>query len=337
MLKPTKKKRALCAVILMCAPILHACFAGPLRDRLLDRRVEQARQDRHDTLADGAERAAHALSPANVHVIRDVAYGSDGSQRFDVYAPQQAHDAPVIFMVHGGAWAVGDKAARAVIENKVVRWVSRGFVLVSINYRMLPNTAPLEQAKDVARALAAAQDQAASWGGDRTKFILMGHSAGSHLVLLLSASPRMAGELGATPWLGTVALDSAAFDVVQIMQARHPRVYDRAFGQDADYWRAMSPFHTLEAGAQPMLLVCSIPRATSCAQAERFANKATSLGMQAVVLRQDRSHKDINQRLGEEPQYTEAVESFLRGLDRSVATTLGAPTVGSDAPAAARN
>jgi arylformamidase len=334
MLKSTQKMRALCAVIVMCAPILHTCMAGPLRDRLLERR---AQQEQRDTLGDGVEGPSRASLPANVHIIRDVAYGSDRSQRFDVYAPQQAHGAPVIFMVHGGAWVHGDKAARAVIENKVARWVPRGFVVVSINYRMLPNTAPLEQAKDVARALAAAQDQAASWGGDRTKFILMGHSAGSHLVSLLSVSPLMAREFGAAPWLGTVALDSAALDVVQLMQAKHLRLYDRAFGQDADYWRAASPFHTLAVAAQPMLLVCSIPRATSCAQAARFAAKATSLGMQAAVLQQDLSHKEINRRLGEKPQYTEAVESFLRGLDQSVAMTLDARTAGSGAAAVSRN
>ena len=37
----------------------------------------------------------------------DVAYGPDPQQRFDVYAPQDAKAAPLIFMVHGGAWTVG--------------------------------------------------------------------------------------------------------------------------------------------------------------------------------------------------------------------------------------
>ena len=108
-------------------------------------------------------------------------YGSDKQQRFDVYGPLEAKEAPIIFMVHGGACSLGNKAQGAVVENKVARWVPGGFIVISTNYRLLLTVGPIEQAKDVARALAVAQDKAASWGGDRTKFILMGHSAGAHL------------------------------------------------------------------------------------------------------------------------------------------------------------
>ena len=41
-------------------------------------------------------------------IVRDVAYGSDPAQRFDVYLPPNPRNAPVIFMVHGGAWKAGD-------------------------------------------------------------------------------------------------------------------------------------------------------------------------------------------------------------------------------------
>jgi hypothetical protein len=34
----------------------------------------------------------------------------------------------VIFIVHGGGGSRGDKASRAVIENKVARWVPAGFI-----------------------------------------------------------------------------------------------------------------------------------------------------------------------------------------------------------------
>jgi len=252
--------------------------------------------------------------PVGARVVRDVPYGSDPRQRFDVYIPANAKHAPVLFMVHGGAWFLGDKAERNVVANKVARWLPRGFIVVSTNYRMLPETAPIEQARDVARALAAAQDRAASWGGDRSRFILMGHSAGAHLVALLASSPSLSAGIVATPWLGTVALDSAALDVTKIMQARHPRFYDRAFGRDPEYWRTASPFYALTAPGRPILLVCSNRRSDSCPQASRFATKASSLGMKAEVLQEDLSHMEINERLGEKPDYTRAVEAFFASL-----------------------
>jgi arylformamidase len=261
-------------------------------------------------------------SCAGVRLMRDVPYGEDGRQRMDVYLPRQASGAPVIFMVHGGAWRLGDKGARAVVENKVAHWVGKGFIFISANYRLLPGTAPVEQAQDIAIALATAQGKAASWGGDPAKFILVGHSAGAHLVALLGASPAMAVKLGARPWLGTVLLDSAALDVVKIMEAKHARLYDRAFGSDPAYWKAASPFQVLAGGATPFLAVCSTRRRDSCSQASRFVARAGSVNARASVLEQDLSHKEINEQLGTEGGYTDAVDSFIGALDDSVMRAL---------------
>lgn len=46
--------------------------------------------------------------------------------------------APVIFMVHGGARRTGDKAISRVVQEKVARWVPKGFVFISVNYRLYP-------------------------------------------------------------------------------------------------------------------------------------------------------------------------------------------------------
>ena len=54
------------------------------------------------------------------------------------------------------------------------------------------------------------------------------------------------------------------------MRARHPSLYDDAFGTDPDYWRHASPTLQLTRNARPILLVCSSERADSCAQAHGF-------------------------------------------------------------------
>lgn len=293
--------------------------AGPLRDLIKEHRQARATAD----IPAENGRAPFDL-PAGVTIRSDVAYGSDPRQRMDVYlpattAPTIASDKlPVIFMVHGGGWRTGDKAMGRVVENKVTHWVPKGFILVSVNYRMLPETPPLEQARDVARALAKAQALAGEWGGDTNRFILMGHSAGAHLVALLTASPVLAQQQGASPWLGTVALDSAAMDVVQVMQAQHLRLYDQAFGNDPVVWAAASPTRQLAVGAVPLLAVCSSRRDDSCVQAKGLKARADSLGVRIEVLPQDLSHKQINEQLGLPGAYTQAVDAFIATLNRPV-------------------
>jgi arylformamidase len=306
--------------VLAVALTSQAASAGPLRDAIMQRRAAQGQNGGLDEEADRGP----ATLPPGIRIVRDVAYGNDPRQHFDVYAPMQAHDAPVILLVHGGGWQRGDKAMRNVIENKVARWVPRGIIVISIDYRMLPDTPPLQQASDVGRALAFAQRQAASWGGSRDRFILMGHSAGAHLVSLISAEPSFARYQGASPWLGTVALDSAAFDVSVIMQGRHFPLYDNAFGNDQATWTAASPLQQLNARGVPFLAVCSSQRRESCPQAQRFVAKATSLGMRAQLLEQDKTHEEINKDLGMASDYTNQVEAFLRSLDPAVASALDA-------------
>jgi acetyl esterase/lipase len=290
---------------------LGSAQAGRLRDRLMQRR------------GDTSQRASTNVTvPPNVRVQRDIAYGSDPQQRLDVYMPAQALNAPVILMVHGGGWRRGDKAMASVVQNKLTRWVPRGFVLVSVDYPMLPQTDPVQQARSVAQALAYAQQHAAEWGGDPHKFILMGHSAGAHLVSLISAEPSMATSLGAQPWLGTVALDSAAFNVATIMHGRHAPLYDQAFGKDPALWDAASPFVQLRGKTSPFLAVCSSRRQQSCAQAQAFVDKARTFGTQARVLPVNLSHGDIDKQLGTPSDYTTQVEAFMAGLDPAVGKVL---------------
>ena len=151
----------------------------------------------------------------------------------------------------------------------------------------------------------------------------MGHSAGAHLVALLNARVPQALREGAVPWLGAVALDSAVMNVPAAMRARHPRLYDDAFGSDPAHWAALSPFHQWTAGAPPLQMVCSTRRADQpCTQAEAMARHVRSQGGRAEVLPQPLSHGEINARLGLESPYTRAVEAFMGSLDAEVARHL---------------
>ena len=255
------------------------------------------------------------FNPENATVQRNISYGADNAQRFDVYIPNNVKNAPVILMVHGGAWRLGDKAINRVVENKANRWLPKGIIFVSINYRMLPKADPLTQANDVALALAKAQTLAPSWGGDPNRFVIMGHSAGAHLVALISANPNIAKQQGAQPWLGSIMLDSAAYDIEQTMASKHYSFYDNAFGTDNAFWKSTSPSHQLTQKTLPMLAVCSSKRKDQpCIQAATFIEKAVKLGTQANLLPESMSHKEINENLGLNNEYTKQVEAFMRAL-----------------------
>ncbi len=269
--------------------------------------------------ARGAERwaaAGQAPLPAGVVAIRNLAYGSSGEQTLDVYRPEAAGSGrPILLMVHGGAWRIGDKDSRGVVSNKLAHWLSQGYVFVTINYRMLPELDGLEQADDVARALAFVQAHARDWGGDPSRVVLMGHSAGAHLVALLSSDPARVEAFGARPWLGTVALDSAALDLLAVMQRRHLPFYDKAFGEDPQRWRRASPLQSITSAARPLLAVCSSQRRDQpCDQAQAYAAAAAKQGVRVSVLPQDLDHAGVNRELGLPGAYTDAVDAFLRSL-----------------------
>jgi arylformamidase len=248
-------------------------------------------------------------------VIREVSYGENPLQRMDIYAPKNVKNAPVIFMVHGGAWKYGDKSSNDVITNKVNFWVAKGYVFISTNYRMLPSSNVKIQTDDILQAIITAQKMASGWGGDANKFILIGHSAGAHLVSFISANPSIANHLGAKPWLGTVSLDSAALDLPEIMTNPHLGFYDEVFGKDPTYWQSLSPLHQLKQNAAPYLLICSNRHEiVSCNNAERFSDKAKKINVKNTVLSMNLTHMEINEQLGLTNEYTNQVDNFIKNL-----------------------
>lgn len=263
----------------------------------------------------GNSRKEGSSSAGEAEIVKqtNLSFGTGSERVLDVYFPAEARGAPVVFMVHGGAWRLGDKGAGPVVTNKMRHFTARGFVFVSTNYR-LSGVSPLDQAKDVAQAIAYVQKNAESLRADPQRIVLVGHSSGAHLVSLLAADPSYSAEAGLRPWLGTIALDSAAYDVTSIMRRRHFPFYDRAFGTDERLWARASPLLLLRSAPAPFLAVCSSLRTDSCPQARAFVEKATSLGGQAKLAVVSKSHQEINADLGTPDAYTASVDAFLASL-----------------------
>jgi acetyl esterase/lipase len=258
--------------------------------------------------------------PGNMCFRLNIPYGSDPLQKLDVYMPAAgAYKAPVIVMVHGGGWYQGDKMDTPVVLNKVQNWVPAGTIFISINYPLVPKVNALQEARSVAMALGYAQRHATQWGGDPDKVVLMGFSAGAHLVSLVASSPSLVQSTPASvrprPWLGTIALDSAAYDVNAMMNnPYHQSIFDDAFGADPKVWNAASPMAQMVARMAPFLAVCSTQEDYSCAWAQAFVDQALGYGTDALLLQQDLDHGDINNNLGLSSAYTTQVSTFMAAL-----------------------
>ena len=300
-------KRLAIAVLLLSTVTISAspqAGAQALRERMQQMR-EASRQERPVTV------------PAGGSAVRNVPYGPDPAQRFDLYLPANASRAPVVFYVHGGGWANGDKTNPG-LANKLAYWLPKGYAVISSNYRMVPVAMPLEQARDVARGVALAQRRADEWKLDPARVVLMGHSAGAHLVALLGADPGLLAEAGARPALGVVSLDSGALDVPALMgQGRVPKLYHEAFGADPAYWRSVSPQQQLGRSGVPMLLVCSSDRGfptSPCDEARKLAKRAEALRVPMLVQPEPLDHGEINKNLGLPSDYTGRVGAWIDQL-----------------------
>ncbi|BBX95999.1 alpha/beta hydrolase [Mycobacterium lacus] len=95
--------------------------------------------------------------------------------------------APVLVQVPGGAWVLGWRRPQAY--PLMSHLVSRGWVCVSLNYRVSPWHTWPDHIVDVKRALAWVKDNIAAYGGDPNFVAISGGSAGGHLSALAALTP----------------------------------------------------------------------------------------------------------------------------------------------------
>jgi triacylglycerol lipase len=116
--------------------------------------------------------------PASVTVTSDVAYGDDPLQKIDIYTPAKAHNLPIAVFVHGGGFVGGDKKDYANVPTYLSQ---HGMVAVNVDYRLAPKVVWPAEAQDVAAVVAFLKKNAAQYGGNPRRIVLIGHSAGANL------------------------------------------------------------------------------------------------------------------------------------------------------------
>lgn len=255
---------------------------------------------------------------------RSLSYGSDPAQTLDFYPARGVKGpAPLVLFVHGGGWKRGNKD-NAGSRHAPGHFTALGYNYASIDYRLVPAATVEQQAGDVARALKALLERAATLGIDRNRVVIMGHSAGAHLVALVGTDEQYLRGAGLSfaDIDGVIPNDGAAYDVPTQMRQNGrfmAGTYDQAFGTDPARQRSLSP--TLQAAAPnaPAFLLIHVQRQDGIAQAKQLETELRRAGT-AVERREFdgrgmMGHVKINRDLGD-PDYaaTQVVDAWLKQI-----------------------
>ena len=233
--------------------------------------------------------------------------------------------APLVVFVHGGGWQRGSKD-NGTGQWKAPHYTGLGYAFVSINYRLVPDATVEQQGADVAASLRTLIDNAARLGFDPTRIVIMGPSAGAHLVALVGTDEtylRGAG-LSFANLDGVIPIDGAAYDVAQQMQdgpGMMKDTYVQAFGSNPARQRALSP--TLHAASPnaPAFLIIHVQRQDGVAQSIKLESALKQGGTRVQRQQFDgrglRGHMQINRSLGD-PAYpaTPVVDAWLKWVFR---------------------
>lgn len=126
--------------------------------------------------------------------VASAAYGESERQTLDVYVPASApRNAPVIVFFYGGAWSSGDKREYSFAGHA---FAAQGFVTVVPDYRLYPQVRFPDFVHDGAAALRWTQDNIQRYGGDPSRIVLVGHSAGAHIAAMAALDPQYARAAG---------------------------------------------------------------------------------------------------------------------------------------------
>jgi arylformamidase len=197
----------------------------------------------------------------------DVAYGALPAQKLDLYLPEGGRPAPVVVFFHGGAWKGSNKECRAFPAQVVC---PLGGVWISAEYPLAPEHTLETQAASAEQALGWVVENAAGFGGDARRILVMGHSAGGHLATiglfrLLAQRPELA------PRFELLTL-SAVFDLEPMMFTKVNEWLHLDLArvmQHSPLWNIpvqAPPLHAMAGGGEPGVFVQqSLDMVAACA------------------------------------------------------------------------
>ncbi len=224
-----------------------------------------------------AKKPLQYLKKTNITYKKDNIRNEDASDLFhlDLYYHQDGRkNKPVIVFVHGGGWVKGDKSNIEKNPGIIDFFISRGYILACINFRLIlndesPGTTYMDQAEDIAFALKWLFENIKKYGGKHDSFVLLGYSSGAHLVSLVSLDQRYLADKGLNAGIikAVIAMDVHAYDIpsaLQLMKGtplveRIPMII-QIFGEDRIEQLEASPINYVSSPFKLFFLIISAGR-----------------------------------------------------------------------------
>ncbi len=283
------------------------------------------------TLIEGFSQISSGEKFSNVTTWHNVAYASRANAdanltALDIYAPSNAKNSPVMIMIHGGGWSIGDKGNRGLIRNKIPFFSKNGFIFVSINYRLSPVVKHPAHIEDVAEAVAWVHNNIKKYGGDNQKIFVMGHSAGAHLAALVATDERRLKKHGKDLSVikGVILLDGAGYDIPEQMKNGIFKIpilgnmYEDAFTTDEKNQRDASPLFFVSSGKTipPFLIFTAGKRIASLNQSAKLSAALTKSGIKSELVNDpEKNHMTINNDFGLDAELvTNKARVFLESI-----------------------
>ena len=113
----------------------------------------------------------------------EYAYGRDVRERLDVF-PAKASGSPVLVYLHGGYWRALHKRDQSFVAPP---FLAAGAMVVLPDYSLCPAVSIEQIVLQTVQALVWVHRHAALHGGDPSRIVVAGHSAGGHLATMLLA------------------------------------------------------------------------------------------------------------------------------------------------------
>lgn len=204
-----------------------------------------------------------------------------------------------------------------MVERKAAWTASLGAALVAVNYRLSTPDSGVrwpDHGEDVAAAVAWIQREGPTLGLDADHMVLLGHSAGAHLVAIVGTHPQLLEEAGADPdRIACIVPLDFSFDLVTALARA---LIANAFGTDPAVLADASPVVQVERNGAPSagFLVGTRGGPRRVAEALRFVSLVDDSGGTAELLDANPySHAQISSRLGApgETIVTPVVSAFV--------------------------
>lgn len=204
----------------------------------------------------------------------------------DVYQPAAAGPHPVVVQIYGGAWQRGAPADNGNFAACLT--AAAGVVVFAVDYRHAPRFEWPAQIEDIRTALAWIRLHADRYGGDVSRLVLLGRSAGAQLAMIAAYEPGAPPVKGVVNLYGPVDLTSGYHHPPRPDPLNVRRVEETLMGgtpEDMpDSYRQASPITYVSRDSPPTLLIHGardrivLPR-FAAALHERLANAGAAAAL----------------------------------------------------------